>query len=337
MIQRGARPRSARRPKRIEELLKSEAKRWGVVKGELERARRSSTATSAAPRSAARRRARVRSPTPTSSTRTPTWSSRATAGSSACASSRTLDSTRTREGDEVLAVLAGQHQAQRRLLLQLRRRPTSCRIVDVPPSTGYGDPVQKLFKFDDGERVVAALLARLRACEPTPSESCVGGHRSSGYGLRFALGRTSRSRPARAASSRASARATRSSACGPRRRRHALRWRPSTGHALVLSSSARSTVLANPAPARASTVIKLDGDDDRRGRLRASTSDARGREREGQDRRRRGAQEASRRRAAARARDRGRARSRRQGDRRRRCGADARRRRRQGRAIQPDG
>ncbi|MEQ1575411.1 MAG: DNA gyrase C-terminal beta-propeller domain-containing protein, partial [Vicinamibacterales bacterium] len=33
----------------------------------------------------------------------------------------------------------------------------STRIIDVPASTGYGEPVQKLFKLKDGERVIAAL------------------------------------------------------------------------------------------------------------------------------------------------------------------------------------
>ena len=38
------------------------------------------------------------------------------------------------------------------------------RINDVPASTGYGEPVQKLFNFRDGERVVGAmLLDRARA------------------------------------------------------------------------------------------------------------------------------------------------------------------------------
>jgi len=32
------------------------------------------------------------------------------------------------------------------------------RIHDVPASTGHGEPVQKLFNFRDGERVVAALV-----------------------------------------------------------------------------------------------------------------------------------------------------------------------------------
>jgi DNA gyrase subunit A len=32
------------------------------------------------------------------------------------------------------------------------------RINDVPASTGYGEPVQKLFNFRDGERVIAAYV-----------------------------------------------------------------------------------------------------------------------------------------------------------------------------------
>ena len=33
----------------------------------------------------------------------------------------------------------------------------TARIIDVPASTGYGEPIQKLFKLKDGEQVVAAL------------------------------------------------------------------------------------------------------------------------------------------------------------------------------------
>jgi DNA gyrase subunit A len=33
----------------------------------------------------------------------------------------------------------------------------SVRIADVPASTGYGEPIQRLFKFKDGERVIAAF------------------------------------------------------------------------------------------------------------------------------------------------------------------------------------
>ena len=39
----------------------------------------------------------------------------------------------------------------------------TCRLIDVPASTGYGEPVQRLFKFKDGERVVAAFSASTRA------------------------------------------------------------------------------------------------------------------------------------------------------------------------------
>ena len=39
-------------------------------------------------------------------------------------------------------------------------------LNDVPPSTGYGEPVQKFFKFGDGERVVAALSLDPRVTRP---------------------------------------------------------------------------------------------------------------------------------------------------------------------------
>ena len=57
------------------------------------------------------------------------------------------------------------------------------RFNDVPASTGYGDPVQKLFKFDDQERVVGGLSLDPR--QPRP-EKLVGVSKR-GYGLRFPL------------------------------------------------------------------------------------------------------------------------------------------------------
>ncbi len=64
--------------------------------------------------------------------------------------------TRMREGDDVLAVLQG---GTRELVVLFSNRGSAyvLRMNDVPPSTGYGEPVQKLFKFGDGERVVAAV------------------------------------------------------------------------------------------------------------------------------------------------------------------------------------
>jgi DNA gyrase subunit A len=67
-----------------------------------------------------------------------------------------LSTTRLREGDAVLAALAGSTRATAVFFTNFGAAYT-CRIVDVPASTGYGEPVQKLFKFRDGERVVAAF------------------------------------------------------------------------------------------------------------------------------------------------------------------------------------
>ena len=67
-----------------------------------------------------------------------------------------LSTTRLREGDGVLAAVAGSTRATMVFFSNFGVAYTS-RIVDVPASTGYGDPVQKLFKLKDGERIVAAF------------------------------------------------------------------------------------------------------------------------------------------------------------------------------------
>jgi DNA gyrase subunit A len=67
-----------------------------------------------------------------------------------------LSTTRLREGDGVLAAIAGSTRATVVFFSNFGSAYT-CRFVDVPASTGYGEPVQKLFKFKDGERVIAAL------------------------------------------------------------------------------------------------------------------------------------------------------------------------------------
>jgi DNA gyrase subunit A len=74
-----------------------------------------------------------------------------------------LSTTRLREGDGVLAAMAGSTRATVVFFSNFGSAYT-CRFVDVPASTGYGEPVQKLFKFKDGERVIAALSldARVR-------------------------------------------------------------------------------------------------------------------------------------------------------------------------------
>jgi DNA gyrase subunit A len=106
---------------------------------------------------------------------------------------RDVSTTRLREGDAVLAVLQGSTRATAVFLSNFGAAYTS-RIVDVPASTGYGEPIQKLFKLRDGERVVAALsldprvvgdIATRKEGEPPPVHAIAV--TSDGFSLRFSL------------------------------------------------------------------------------------------------------------------------------------------------------
>ncbi len=66
-------------------------------------------------------------------------------------------STRLREGDALFAVLPGTTR-DRLVLFSSHGSVYVLRVADVPATTGYGEPVQSLLKFGDGERVVAARL-----------------------------------------------------------------------------------------------------------------------------------------------------------------------------------
>jgi len=102
-----------------------------------------------------------------------------------------LTSTRLREGDEVLAVLPGSTRASAVFLTNFGVAYTA-RIVDIPASTGYGEPIQRLFKFRDGERVVAAFSLDARVSPgitPRKEGDVPPWHAvavtSDGYSLRF--------------------------------------------------------------------------------------------------------------------------------------------------------
>ena len=69
---------------------------------------------------------------------------------------RDLSTTRLREGDSVLAVTQGSTRATVAFFSNFGVAYTA-RIIDVPASTGYGEPVQKLFKMKDGEKIIAAF------------------------------------------------------------------------------------------------------------------------------------------------------------------------------------
>jgi len=59
-----------------------------------------------------------------------------------------LSTTRLREGDSVLAAFAGSTRASCVFFSNFGVAYT-CRIIDVPASTGYGEPIQKQFKLKD--------------------------------------------------------------------------------------------------------------------------------------------------------------------------------------------
>jgi DNA gyrase subunit A len=104
-----------------------------------------------------------------------------------------LGATRLREGDQVLAAFAGSTRATCVFFSNFGAAYT-CRIIDVPASTGYGEPIQRLFKFKDGERVVAAMSLDPRAigdikpkAEGMPAPVHAVAVTTDGYALRFGL------------------------------------------------------------------------------------------------------------------------------------------------------
>ena len=70
-----------------------------------------------------------------------------------------LSTTRLREGDSVLAAFAGSTRATCAFFSNFGVAYT-CRIIDVPASTGYGEPIQKQFKLKDGEKIVGRAEPR---------------------------------------------------------------------------------------------------------------------------------------------------------------------------------
>jgi DNA gyrase subunit A len=104
-----------------------------------------------------------------------------------------LSTTRLREGDSVLAALAGSTRASCVFFSNFGVAYT-CRFIDAPASTGYGEPIQKQFKLKDGERIVAAMSLDTRAAGaivPRKEGDAAPVHAvavsSDGYALRFGL------------------------------------------------------------------------------------------------------------------------------------------------------
>ncbi len=64
-------------------------------------------------------------------------------------------STRLREGDAVLNCVAGSTRSTVVFFSSFGTAYTA-RIIDIPATKGYGEPIQKLFKLKDGEAIIAA-------------------------------------------------------------------------------------------------------------------------------------------------------------------------------------
>jgi len=102
--------------------------------------------------------------------------------------------SRVREGDRVLACLAGSTTATV-VFYSNFGVAYSARLIDIPATTGYGEPIQKLFKMKDGETIVAALSLDPRAIgdikENPDSDYCPHTHllaaTSDGFAFRLGL------------------------------------------------------------------------------------------------------------------------------------------------------
>lgn len=87
-----------------------------------------------------------------------------------------LSKTRLREGDTLLTALVGS-TVDTIVCFSNFGSAYTVRIGDLLPArSGYGDPAQKLFKFKDGERIIAVLVgAALRDGLPAPRSSVPAG------------------------------------------------------------------------------------------------------------------------------------------------------------------
>ncbi len=89
---------------------------------------------------------------------------------------------RVREGDYVLAILQGSTKENVILFSNLGTAYTA-KINDIVATTGYGEPISKLFKLKDGERILTAISTDERTLPPTEAIAVS----AMGYSSRFEL------------------------------------------------------------------------------------------------------------------------------------------------------
>jgi len=143
----------------------------------------------------------------------------------------------------------------------------SSRIVDVPASTGYGDPVQKLFKLKDGERIVAAFSLDPRVAKKidakkegdVPPVHAIA-ITSDGYAMRFGL------QPFVEASTRSGRRYARTAEAA-----EVVHVGITTGEETVIAATSKARAILSKAeevnflsgPGRGVILIKIDFPDDK--------------------------------------------------------------------------
>ena len=181
-----------RRARQITALLKDEPGRWGVVKVEIEEiqkkygdARRSSISSDEGEAEYSAEDFIVEEDNVVLVSRDG-WVKRQK-------EVKDVSATRVREGDSILAVLPGSTRASAVFMSNFGVAYTA-RIIDIPASTGYGEPIQRFFKLKDGERIVAAfsldprvagaIAARKEGDVPPVHAVAVT---SDGYSMRFSL------------------------------------------------------------------------------------------------------------------------------------------------------
>jgi DNA gyrase subunit A len=94
-----------------------------------------------------------------------------------------LSATRLRDGDAILAVVKGSTKEPIAIFSSFGSAYVT-RINDIPASSGYGEPVQKLFNFRDGERAVGAMAL---SAQGAPKGAIAAAVSKRGFGLRFNL------------------------------------------------------------------------------------------------------------------------------------------------------
>ena len=185
-----------KRARRIKKLLKDEAKRWTLVRDEITEIKKTYGNIRTDPRRTLIKSAETEIEYSADDfivaedalvlVTTDGWGKRQK-------EVRDIGTTRLREGDSLLTALAGNTRATVVFFSTFGIAYTS-RIADIPATTGHGEPIQRLFKLRDRERIVAALsldpratpniTARRKGSIPAVHAVAVT---SDGYSLRFSL------------------------------------------------------------------------------------------------------------------------------------------------------